>query len=110
MALHRYHLFAIVVFSASHAGAWISSPMNKVMLGKKSWKSSTNVYQEKEDECQKDSTEWGVSYIGGDPCGSKYNNDPFDTESKPGFPDDMKSRIEALAEKKKLEAKSDSDS
>jgi hypothetical protein len=49
--------------------------------------------------------EWGVSYIGGDPCGSKYNDDPFDSKpSKPGFPDDMKARIEALAEQKKRES------
>ncbi len=49
----------------------------------------------------KPKTEYGVSYIGGDPCGSKYNSDPFDAKvSKPGMPDDMKSRIEALAEKK----------
>jgi len=54
--------------------------------------------------------EWGVSYIGGDPCGSKYNDDPFDANNKssstgdntstPGMPDDMKARIQALAEKK----------
>lgn len=45
--------------------------------------------------------EYGVSYIGGDPCGSKYNSDPFDAKvSKPGMPDDMKSRIQALAEQK----------
>lgn len=47
---------------------------------------------------------FGVSYIGGDPCGSKYNNDPFDSTKedtfKPGFPDDMKSRIAQLAAKK----------
>ena len=47
--------------------------------------------------------EYGVSYIGGDPCGSKYNDDPFDATSNrstvsPGFPIDMKKRIEALAE------------
>lgn len=29
--------------------------------------------------------EYGVSYIGGDPCGSKYNDDPFDVQvQKPG--------------------------
>mmetsp|Transcript_17590 Transcript_17590/g.36648 ORF Transcript_17590/g.36648 Transcript_17590/m.36648 type:complete len:155 (+) Transcript_17590:38-502(+) len=47
-------------------------------------------------------TEYGISYIGGDPCGSKYNDDPFDATSKnnsfkPGFPDGMKDRIAALA-------------
>mmetsp|Transcript_12532 Transcript_12532/g.13745 ORF Transcript_12532/g.13745 Transcript_12532/m.13745 type:complete len:176 (-) Transcript_12532:294-821(-) len=65
-------------------------------------------------EVEEAEVEWGVSYIGGDPCGSKYNNDPFDasnkssstgtgdnnTSSKPGMPDDMKARIQALAEKK----------
>lgn len=25
---------------------------------------------------------YGVSYIGGDPCGSKYNDDPFDATTK----------------------------
>ena len=51
--------------------------------------------------------EWGVSYIGGDPCGSKYNSDPFDKKpsDKPGMPDDMKARIAALAEKKLKEAR-----
>ena len=46
--------------------------------------------------------EWGVSYIGGDPCGSKYNSDPFDKQpsDKPGMPNDMKARIAALAQKK----------
>ena len=47
---------------------------------------------------------YGVSYIGGDPCGSKYNDDPFDASadiSKPGMPDDAKERIRLLAEKLK---------
>jgi len=53
--------------------------------------------------------EYGVSYIGGDPCGSKYNDDPFDAQvTKPGMPDDMKARIKALAEKKKKENKENS--
>ena len=50
--------------------------------------------------------EWGVSYIGGDPCGSKYNDDPFDTQvQKPGMPDDMKARIQALVDQKVAEEK-----
>ena len=52
---------------------------------------------------------YGVSYIGGDPCGSKYNDDPFDATKedafKPGLPDDMKDRIAALAAKKAQEQK-----
>ena len=54
---------------------------------------------------------YGISYIGGDPCGSKYNNDPFDATKeetfKPGFPDDMKDRIAALAAKRLQEQKND---
>lgn len=55
-----------------------------------------------DDVDSKPAVEWGVSYIGGDPCGSKYNTDPFDKNpsNKPGLPDDMKARIEALAQKK----------
>ena len=40
-------------------------------------KSSTTDTSNKTDEEQR---EWGVSYIGGDPCGSKYNTDPFDAQ------------------------------
>jgi hypothetical protein len=49
---------------------------------------------------------YGVSYIGGDPCGSKYNTDPFhdepkdDNSFKPGLPDDMRNRIATLAAEK----------
>ena len=52
---------------------------------------------------------YGVSYIGGDPCGSKYNDDPFDVDTndsqkfRPGLPDDMKDRIAALARRKMSE-------
>jgi hypothetical protein len=53
---------------------------------------------------QEPTAEYGVSYIGGDPCGSKYNNDPFDAQvQKPGMPDDMKARIQALVDKKVAE-------
>lgn len=35
---------------------------------------------------QEPKAEYGVSYIGGDPCGSKYNDDPFDAQvQKPGM-------------------------
>jgi len=58
-----------------------------------------------EDEAQPNA-EYGVSYIGGDPCGSKYNDDPFDVQvQKPGMPDDMKARIQALVDKKVEEEK-----
>lgn len=63
-----------------------------------------------QDEEKFQRAEYGVSYIGGDPCGSKYNDDPFDATSNranisPGFPIDMKKRIEALAEKIKQQEK-----
>ncbi len=56
---------------------------------------------------------YGVSYIGGDPCGSKYNDDPFDvdptkSQSRPGLPDDMKDRIAALARAKMSQASEES--
>ena len=57
------------------------------------------LFDSAEDTEVKAST-YGVSYIGGDPCGSKYNDDPFDASrevSKPGMPDDMKDRIAAMA-------------
>jgi hypothetical protein len=48
--------------------------------------------------------QYGVSFIGGDPCGSKLNDDPHDVKmQKPGMPDDMKARIQALTEKRKRE-------
>ena len=51
----------------------------------------------------KPKAEYGVSYIGGDPCGSKYNDNPFDIQDqKPGMPDDMKARIQALVDIKKV--------
>lgn len=68
-----------------------------------------------QDNTNKESTVvYGVSYIGGDPCGSKYNNDPFDASNKedsfkPGLPDDMKDRIAALAAKKLQEQRENED-
>ena len=62
------------------------------------------LYPNNKDNDKFQNAEYGVSYIGGDPCGSKYNDDPFDaannrsTGTAPGFPMDMKKRIEAMAE------------
>lgn len=61
--------------------------------------------EDKNGQGKESEQNWGVSYIGGDPCGSKYNDDPHDNKpSKPGFPDNMKARIEALAEQKRKES------
>jgi hypothetical protein len=55
-----------------------------------------------EDDAQT-KAEHGVSYIGGDPCGSKYNNDPFDLQGQtPGMRDDMKKFIQALVDIKEV--------
>ena len=57
---------------------------------------------------QQSTAVYGVSYIGGDPCGSKYNDDPFvasTEEFKPGLPGNMKDRIEAMAAAKLQEEK-----
>eukprot|EP00565_Helicotheca_tamesis_P003919 CAMPEP_0185729074 /NCGR_PEP_ID=MMETSP1171-20130828/4455_1 /TAXON_ID=374046 /ORGANISM="Helicotheca tamensis, Strain CCMP826" /LENGTH=79 /DNA_ID=CAMNT_0028397843 /DNA_START=110 /DNA_END=349 /DNA_ORIENTATION=- len=54
--------------------------------------------------------QWGVSFIGGDPCGSRYNTDPHDAKvEKPGMPASMKERIRLLAEQKKREAEEQND-
>ena len=79
--------------------------------------SDADAANSKDDDDSKDSTivnidnvepraVYGVSYIGGDPCGSKYNADPFDAaaqsdSSRPGMPDDSKERIRLLAERMK---------
>ena len=48
--------------------------------------------------------EWGKSYIGQDVCGSKYNDDPFtEQENKPDAWEEMKKRIQAIEDRKKLE-------
>ena len=43
-----------------------------------------------------------ISLFCKDPCGSKYNDDPFDVSDnfKPGLPDNMKDRIAELAKQK----------
>mmetsp|Transcript_2980 Transcript_2980/g.5499 ORF Transcript_2980/g.5499 Transcript_2980/m.5499 type:complete len:122 (-) Transcript_2980:251-616(-) len=64
----------------------------------------TSDIREVSDDVSPPSPEWGASYIGGDPCGSKYNTDPHDAKiQKPGMPSDMKQRIAALAAKKRRE-------
>jgi hypothetical protein len=84
-------------------------------LGHNAPRSASFLAKKSDTDLMKDNTEndssatYGVSFIGGDPCGSKYNDDPFDATKeesfKPGFPDDMKARIEALAAKKLEEQK-----
>ena len=44
--------------------------------------------------------EWGISYLGGDPCSSNHNTDPFDEQdSKPDAWEDMKKRIQAIVDR-----------
>jgi hypothetical protein len=63
------------------------------------------------DEDSDDSYEpqFGVSYIGGDPCGSKYNTDPHNESrvERPGMPDSMKARIQALVDQRKQQKESE---
>ena len=91
-----------------------SSP---ILLAAATDSSDADAANSKDDDDSKDSTivnidnvepraVYGVSYIGGDPCGSKYNDDPFDAaaqsdSSRPGMPDDAKERIRLLAERMK---------
>ncbi len=84
-------------------------PRSALYLAKKSDEDNDLIKESTENDSS--SATYGVSFIGGDPCGSKYNDDPFDATKeaafKPGFPDDMKARIEALAAKKLEEQKND---
>lgn len=84
--------------------------LRSVLLLAKQTDKTNDLIRDETGKEKSQSASFGVSYIGGDPCGSKYNNDPFDatkeeTAFKPGFPDDMKDRIAALAAKKLKEQK-----
>ena len=82
--------------------------LRSVLLLAKQTDKTNDLISDETGKEESQSTSFGVSYIGGDPCGSKYNNDPFATKEeafKPGFPDDMKDRIAALAAKKLKEQK-----
>ncbi|KAL7494443.1 hypothetical protein ACHAWT_006613 [Skeletonema menzelii] len=120
----RLFLFLSSILSAMFGvSAWSSSHlMGRSFVGQSFFnyvpRSSSFLANKSDDtDLVKDNTEkessaaYGVSFIGGDPCGSKYNDDPFDATKeeafKPGFPDDMKARIEALAAKKLQEQKND---
>lgn len=122
------HIFAIIiVVLCQYTSAWVSPATTVSSSKSRSFTfHSKNLNVEKnptttnseggeidgtiiqDDTADPDEVKWGVSYIGGDPCGSKYNDDPFDKNpsDKPGFPDDMKARIEALAQQKLRESKS----
>ena len=105
-------ILSTIIFAVS---AWVPShQMVRFIvdqsLGHNTPRSASLLAKKSDDtDLMKDNTEndssatYGVSFIGGDPCGSKYNDDPFDATKeesfKPGFPDDMKARIEALAKK-----------
>ena len=91
------------VLTSSHQQVARASFFN---LSAKNSEVTTENDKGEESTDDKPAVEWGVSYIGGDPCGSKLNSDPFDTKpsDRPGMPDDMKARIAALAEKKLKEA------
>ena len=56
---------------------------------------SSKIYQlEKEDT-------WGVSFIGQDVCGSKYNDDPFsEIDKKPDAFEIFQKRLNAIEEKR----------
>ena len=94
---HQRHRKGFIIYASTEDNG-IASAINNVST------TESETSQEETADVNKPEIEWGVSYIGGDPCGSKYNDDPFDKKpGKPGLPDDMKKRIEALAEKKRLE-------
>ena len=84
--------------------AYIQSYLNPTPATRSTLQSSKNDDKDLDSILDNDSYEpqYGVSFIGGDPCGSKLNDDPHDVKmQKPGMPDDMKARIQALTEKRK---------
>ena len=109
------HFMTFFITLGQYANAWSPLPATQIpqSLSRSFTSHSNHLYSAEpknkiedgeSDERKSGDIEWGVSYIGGDPCGSKYNDDPFDNKpSKPGFPNDMKARIEALAAQKKKE-------
>ncbi len=113
MVTFHPHFITLFVTLGQYANAWSPLPATQFPQSlPRSFTSYSNHLHSSEpknkiedgepDKGKKDDIEWGVSYIGGDPCGSKYNDDPFDSKpSKPGFPNDMKARIETLAAQKK---------
>lgn len=124
IALHSFIISAVLLTVCRDTSAWMlptvmgtsstgtTIPISFVSLKSRSFttlnaeKSEATKENDEADivgiDGSKPAVEWGVSYIGGDPCGSKYNSDPFDKKpsDKPGMPDDMKARIAALAQKK----------
>lgn len=101
MKVFKIRLMTIVLLSATHShAAWItpssvdickSNRMTKIVLHshpsngmEKKSIDSENDKSLNEKDSNKGFAEYGISYIGGDPCGSKYNDDPFDAaKSKP---------------------------
>jgi hypothetical protein len=64
---------------------------------------TTFLWASSNDDDAQPKAEYGIIYIGGDSCGSKYNNNPFDSQGqKPGMLDDMKARIRASVDIKKV--------
>jgi hypothetical protein len=61
--------------------------------------------EEGEKEKEKEEEVWGVSFLGGDPCASKLNDDPFgEQEEKPDAWLEFRTRIESkLKELKRKE-------
>ena len=55
---------------------------------------------EPEPKAKDDAMEFGVSFMGGVPCASPYNDDPFDEQdSKPDAMAELRRRVKALEDK-----------
>ena len=93
----------ILLFPA-FARAWMMPPLSSSAPTRTMPKRNFDVFMTSLPDDQEDGTykpTYGDSFIGGDPCGSKYNTDPHDAKvEKPGMPDSMKARIQFLVDQK----------
>ena len=59
---------------------------------------------------EKDEDMFGVSFMGGDPCASSYNDDPFDEQdAKPDAMAELRRRVKALEDARLAKATADDD-
>ena len=59
---------------------------------------------------EKDDDMFGVSFMGGDPCASSYNDDPFDEQdARPDAMAELRRRVKALEDARLAKATADDD-
>ena len=89
-SLHLFLLIASMAITVTFVGAWMRPLVHSVLYGQ----ARTRMFGDEGGGA----VEWGISFIGQDVCGSKYNDDPFTAmEGKPDAWTEFKKRVDALA-------------